>query len=287
MSETYNVGGINVAPGAGGWYVLTGPGIAAEGEKVQGKENADKRAAELDKANAPADADAHIAPQGDLNVNPANLQGGAGGDIVAPGDTRSPAERTQERAAGLPEPIAPTPPADNGAPVVDPEQAAKDAADANPDKERADAAEAKNAELTASLQAMDARFAKLEKLMGGIQTVVATEPSTEGQVPASAPREFNGQMDKKAKAALEKLGFEVITIVLEENESIPPTGLFISHNGRGYMIKPGEEVDVPDFLVSVLDDAVMSAPVIESSTQKVLGYRDRSKYPYRRISDKG
>lgn len=105
-----------------------------------------------------------------------------------------------------------------------------------------------------------------------------------GAIPANVPREYSGTLDDKAKAVLKKAGLNLTRIVLEENEHIPPTGLFVGHNGRGYMIMPGEEVDVPDFLLNVLNDAVMSAPVVDAKTQKVLGYRNRSRYPYRRIT---
>jgi len=72
-------------------------------------------------------------------------------------------------------------------------------------------------------------------------------------------------------------------IILEESDDIPPTGLFISLNGRGYMIKPGEEVDVPDPLIEILDHAVMETPSVDPSTRRVIGYKKRMRYPYRRM----
>jgi hypothetical protein len=77
---------------------------------------------------------------------------------------------------------------------------------------------------------------------------------------------------------------QTIRILLEENNDIPPTGLFLGHNGKGYMIQPGREVDIPLFLLDILDHAVMSTPVIDPQTQQVVGYRERMRYPYRVIS---
>lgn len=144
--------------------------------------------------------------------------------------------------------------------------------------------EDKNAALQAQLDSLHEKFDTLMAAAAKVTTVVADQAdASEPAVPMTAPRSYSGQMDPKTKSMFKKMGIEVKTIVLEENESIPPTGLFIGHNGRSYMIMPGEEVDVPDFLIGVLDDAIMSAPVVDSSNQKVLGYRNRSKYPYREI----
>jgi hypothetical protein len=97
----------------------------------------------------------------------------------------------------------------------------------------------------------------------------------------AAPKEYTGTMTKKEQKAI---GMPKTTrIILEENENIPPTGLFLGHNGRNYMIVTGEPVDVPNFLIDILDNAIMSQPVVDQRTQKVIGYRDRMRYPYRRV----
>lgn len=77
---------------------------------------------------------------------------------------------------------------------------------------------------------------------------------------------------------------DTMRIVLEENDDIPPTGLFLGHNGKGYLIRPGEPVDVPKHIVEILDHAVMSSPQIDPSTKQVIGYRERMKYPYRIVN---
>lgn len=75
-----------------------------------------------------------------------------------------------------------------------------------------------------------------------------------------------------------------VRIVIEENDTIPPTGLFVGINGRSFMIRPGEEVDVPPGVLEILDNAVMSVPTVNATTRQVTGYRNKLRYPYRRVA---
>lgn len=73
-------------------------------------------------------------------------------------------------------------------------------------------------------------------------------------------------------------------IVLEENDNIPPTGLFVGDNGRGYMIRPGEEVDVPAGVLEILSNAITSVPTIDPQSLQVIGYRNKMMYPFRIVN---
>ena len=73
-------------------------------------------------------------------------------------------------------------------------------------------------------------------------------------------------------------------IILEDNDDIPPTGLMIGHNGTSYMIVPGEPVNVPSFLLEILDHAVLSVPVTDKVNKRVIGHRERMRFPYRRVA---
>lgn len=75
-----------------------------------------------------------------------------------------------------------------------------------------------------------------------------------------------------------------ITIMLEESEAIPPTGQFFGVNGKGFMLRAGEEASVPISLVHVLDSAVESVPVLDQG-QRVIAYRNKLRFPYRIITE--
>lgn len=74
-----------------------------------------------------------------------------------------------------------------------------------------------------------------------------------------------------------------VWIQVEENDDIPPTGLFIGHNGTGYLLRTGEPVRVPWFILDILDHAVATVTMTDPTTRQVIGHRDRRRYPYRRV----
>lgn len=93
---------------------------------------------------------------------------------------------------------------------------------------------------------------------------------------------------KKEQTAREALDTQPrIKIILEENENIPPSGQYVGVNGVGYLITPGVEVSVPESVLEVLDNAVMSYPMQDPFTKQVIGYRDRLRFPYRIVRDNG
>jgi hypothetical protein len=69
-------------------------------------------------------------------------------------------------------------------------------------------------------------------------------------------------------------------IILNDSDDIPPTGLFIGHNGRTFMIRSGVEVDVPDELLEVLDNALGKVAVIDPHTKRVIDHRNKLRFPY-------
>lgn len=73
-----------------------------------------------------------------------------------------------------------------------------------------------------------------------------------------------------------------VKIILEENDEIPPSGQFISVNGVGYLLIPGQPADVPVGVIEVLNNAVRDKPVLEGG--RVVGYRQALRFPYRRLS---
>lgn len=105
---------------------------------------------------------------------------------------------------------------------------------------------------------------------------------------SDVPAEFRVQMNEEPAPVLSPRAAkakkdERITIVLEDNDDIPPGGQFIGVDGVGYKLQSGVEARVPRSILEVLDAAVMSVPV-KNGEQQVIGYRDRLRFPYRIIT---
>jgi hypothetical protein len=74
-----------------------------------------------------------------------------------------------------------------------------------------------------------------------------------------------------------------IKIMLEETAEIPPGGQFFQLDGKAFLLRAGEETEVPEGIVNILDLAVMSVPVLNDVFQ-VIGYKNRLRFPYRIIT---
>lgn len=85
---------------------------------------------------------------------------------------------------------------------------------------------------------------------------------------------------------LKEVKNEYVRIILEESEEIPPIGAYIGVNGKGYLIQPGREVDVPLEVLHVLNNAVQSTPIINEQTRQIDGWRERLRYSYRLVPKK-
>lgn len=138
-----------------------------------------------------------------------------------------------------------------------------------------------------STMAAQLRVAKLlaqnKELLERVAQLEVSTVAPEVVAAVKIPERFDNASQQATEELLDRAGVVSARIVLEENENIPPTGQFVSHNGRSYVIVPGEEVTVPEFLLEVLDNAQMASAIVDSKSQKVLGYRTRSRFPYRRL----
>ena len=72
-------------------------------------------------------------------------------------------------------------------------------------------------------------------------------------------------------------------VQLDDNDDIPPTGLFIGHNGVGFLLQANVPARVPTYVLGVLDDAIIKSPVIDPKTRQVIAYRDRPRFTYREV----
>lgn len=71
-----------------------------------------------------------------------------------------------------------------------------------------------------------------------------------------------------------------VRIVLEDSDRIPPTGQYFGINGKGFMLRAGEAANVPSGIIDILDNAIETHP-IRDANHRVVGYRNRHRFPYR------
>ena len=99
-----------------------------------------------------------------------------------------------------------------------------------------------------------------------------------GKAAEVAQDNYDRELDTSTRPRTDKR----VRIVLEDNSEVPPTGQFFSINGRAYILRAGEEAEVPVELLNVLNDAVMEVPTVIND--QVVGYRKRMRFPYRVIA---
>lgn len=112
--------------------------------------------------------------------------------------------------------------------------------------------------------------------------------------------------------------FAKVRIILEDNDGIAPSGQYFGLHGNWVnpatlealepqvmakeitraqaqlqatekiqfeaYLRPGEEADVPVELLTILNDAITEAPIIDPLTFRVMGYKKKLRYPYRLVT---
>lgn len=127
-----------------------------------------------------------------------------------------------------------------------------------------DAAKAPQAAMT--LDQARAMVAQLE----AAQTAAGATLRNDGVEPTAMQLQTAGM-----SAALMKR----IVIVLEENDNIPPTGLFIQYNGVPFILRTGVEASVPLPLTEILDNAKTHVAITDA-THRIVAYRPKLRFPY-------
>ena len=127
----------------------------------------------------------------------------------------------------------------------------------------------------ASSAGKDARIRALQSELADLQG--DTDLKVEVAAPAAAVIGVGGVLQATEPVGMPK----TVRIVLEEVENMPPTGQTFSLNGKAYLIRPGEPVDVPIGILEVIDNAIAAKPIHDPQTMKVIGYRNTHRFPYR------
>ena len=132
---------------------------------------------------------------------------------------------------------------------------------------------------------LEALMARVSELQAAGVTVAVPNPHTavdeHHRRTAAVPGRLVRKLDDEQRALLSSAGVKTTRIIVDQTEAIPPSGLFVAHNGRTFMIQAGVEVDVPNFIIQLLNDAVMTQAVTDPETHRVIGHRNRLRFPYR------
>ena len=138
-----------------------------------------------------------------------------------------------------------------------------------------------NADVAAEIAGADADNA----VSAAAQAEAAMTPAQKAAATRAAKQAAEAAATRDAKQAAEAAAPSKpkrVKIILEENDAIPPGGQFFGVNGTGYQIQPGKEVEVPEFLLGVLDTAITTKPILNDDGQ-VVGSREVPRFPYRII----
>lgn len=133
---------------------------------------------------------------------------------------------------------------------------------------------------TDELAALEARVAELRAAGATVALPNPHGAVDQHNARAAVPGRLRGKLDADKRKALSDVGVKMTRIILDQNDNIPPTGLFIAHNGRTFMIQTSVEVDVPNFIIEVLRHAVQDIAVQDPETRQVIGYRKRLRFPF-------
>lgn len=120
--------------------------------------------------------------------------------------------------------------------------------------------------------------AKPARTQAELEALAAEFRETLGLPPVEPPsvvvaREIEDQQTKVGK-------MKRLKIMLNPSDDIPPTGLFLGHNGSSYLLKTGVWVDVPMPIVEILDNAVKMIPDVDPMTRRVVGWRPSLRFSY-------
>lgn len=112
------------------------------------------------------------------------------------------------------------------------------------------------------------------------QEAAAKEPAEqESAAEKAAQRKASAGRRNTRKRAPKTEEVERVKIKLHNNPEIPPGGLHMGLNGRGYKLVPNREILVPVAILEILDNAVRTEAVVNEDN-RIVGAQDVPRFPY-------